>query len=106
MPLTIQLSGSSYEFSGAGEISSNGAVALTGDMSLQGRIADDLRQGDLGLNVILGESGPIVFPVQVDGEYPVLSVVPEAAFLRELSGRARRSLGGGLGQQLREALRP
>jgi len=105
----LDLSGALYEFSGSGDLASSGTLDLTGDLVVRGRTADELRRGDPRFGTVLGKTGPIVFPVTVEGVYPDLTVLPEPSFLGELSRRARRgglSLGENIGQQLREALGP
>ena len=105
----LDLSGALYEFSGRGALALSGTLDLTGDLVVRGRAADELRMGDPRFGVVLGKTGPIVFPVTVEGVYPDLTVLPETSFLGELSRRARRggrSLGENIGQQLQEALAP
>ena len=105
----LNLSGALYDFSGSGEFASSGTLDLTGDLVVRGRTADELRKGDPRFGAVLGKTGPIVFPITVEGVYPDLTVLPEPSFLGELSRRARRggrSLGENIGQQLREALAP
>ncbi|MDG1958630.1 MAG: AsmA-like C-terminal region-containing protein [Candidatus Binatia bacterium] len=105
----LRVTGSLYDFSGEGSVSSEGAVDLRGDINLRGQVAEQMRQGNARIRAVLGASGPMVLPVVLSGNYPDLIARPEESFQRELSQRARRggrSLGNELRQQLREALEP
>lgn len=106
---SFQIAGPLYGFSGKGSLSKQGVIDLRGDLNLRSRLADQLRQDDARVRAVLGDSGPIVLPVLVQGSYPELTARPGMKFQKELAQRALRRgrwLGGGLRQQLREAVAP